>query len=105
MIAALLKEVVFMKIRTRLTVAILVGVIPVLIGMVIILAVSSSSDKNKTIDLIEEYTGGIAESIAAFFEEGASLATYLAGLHADMGLEWLDGGKGSLKALSPSLPM
>ena len=88
-----------MKIRKRLTVAVLLGVIPVWIGMSIILIVSGSSDRKKTVDLIEEYTGSIAESVASFFEEGAALATYLANLQAELDYPWLEGGQSLFEGL------
>ena len=94
-----------MKIRTRLTATILVGIIPVWIGMSIILLESSSSDTARAVDLIDEYTEGIAESIASFFEEGARLATYLAGLQVELDFSWLDGGKRLCEGLVDLCPV
>ena len=82
-----------MKIRTRLVCAIVAGLIPVVIGISIIVTVSIQSDQVKAGTLIEEYIEGITESISNFFEEGAAIATYIAGVQADMDLEWLEGGR------------
>ena len=82
-----------MKIRTRLIGAMVAGLIPVLIGMGIILAVSIRSDQTKAGTIIEEYTDGIAKSVSSFFEDGAAIATYISGVQADMDLQWLEGGK------------
>ena len=82
-----------MKIRTRLIAATMAGIIPVWIGISIIITVSIVSDRQKAGTLIEEYTSGVAESISTFFEDGATLATYLARLQSDLELDWLDGGQ------------
>ena len=82
-----------MKIRTRLTAAMLVGLIPVLVGTTINIAVSLRSDRVNAGRIIEEYTEGIAENIASFLDEGAAVATFVATLQADMDYDWLEGGK------------
>ena len=81
-----------MKIRTRLTAAVLVCLLPILIGFGIITAVARASDRAKTLALIEEYTGSIATSLEAFFDEAAELAVYLAALQGELEVEWAEGG-------------
>ena len=91
-----------MKIRTRLVLAAVCTVFPILIGLAIITGEARYSDREKTLDLIEEYINGIKSGLEAFFYTSEELAVYLARLQGEMQLEWSDGGRRVFEAFVAS---
>ncbi len=95
-----------MKIRSRLTLAVLACLLPIWIGFGIITGVARTSDRAKTLALIEEYTGSVVTSLQVFFDEATELASYIAALRSEVDVEWTEGGSSLVQSLvrrKPSL--
>ena len=82
-----------MKIRTRITVASLVCLIPLWLGIIAIALVGRASDKEKSAGLMQEYARGVVLGIESFFYDARSAATVLADMHGKAMLGWQEGGK------------
>ena len=77
-----------MKIRNKLSSAALTSLIPILIGLAVIAGVSQRANRNNTLDLIAEYTGGIKSSLSTFFMKAHDMAVYLAQMQGRFMLDW-----------------
>ena len=80
-----------MKIRNKLTIASLVSLIPILIGLIVIASVSLRADSSKTLNLIAEYTGSVRSSLSTFFVKAQDMATYVAAMQGRLMLDWDEG--------------
>ena len=82
-----------MKIRMKLIVAALASLLPIFAGLALITGTVRSSDREKTFDLIAEYTGSVASDITAFFNSGLEMAKYLAVLQSTEMTAWDAGAR------------
>ena len=82
-----------MKIRKRLTLASLVCLIPMWIGIIVIALVGRTSDREKAKSLMREYVQEVSQGVEAFFYDARSAAAVLANMHGKGLLAWQDGGK------------
>ena len=82
-----------MKIRTRLIATAFAALIPAWVGIAAITAIGRASDREKTINLMEEYVAGLAASISSFFGDAIDAASYLATVQGRLHSSW--SGEGS----------
>ena len=81
-----------MKIRARLSLAAVAGLLPMLAGIIWITAMARKTNMEDVIDLMEENARFIAASISSFFGDASDAASYLAIVQSERNLGWLDGG-------------
>ena len=74
--------------RAVLRVAIALEGILACAGFLAIVSVSYAGDKEKSYDLMESYTEGIANGISSFFSDAAAVASAAATLHSARQLRW-----------------
>ena len=65
------------------------------IGIISITLIGRTADREKTVDLLEEYIETVTASISSFFGDAIDAASYLATVQGEEMRGWTDGGRGS----------
>ncbi len=81
-----------MKIRSKILFMSMSALIPLCIATGVIVSVASRSDIRKTLDVMQEYVGGVSSGLEVFFGEARSAAASAANLQSARMLDWREAG-------------
>ena len=91
-----------MKIRARLSLTAVAGLLPMLVGIIVITVIARRTNMEDVINLMEENARSIAASISSFFGDASDAASYMALMQGDGEATWLGNG-GGLAIYLPNL--